>query len=156
MSGYANECNDILKNKKLSLAIISSKIKYSTDLIYRILKIRLDDGDSVKSVNFIDLYSKISDRFGQLDFKILDNFKNRNLISITGLKKYQKIYDRFYPTLASIIDDILTSSIFDRKIILGIEMKSDDLDNLYELFGYEIVDVINDYFEIYSIVGNIE
>ena len=116
---YADECLELL-DKNSNILIISDKIKNSTEIISYIAKKCIIRKENVKIIDFVFLSSEISDRFGQIDFSILDKLKNKEKVFFTGIKRYGKVYDRLYPAFASIVNTLINSSVFEKKIIFEI------------------------------------
>jgi len=135
-----------------NVVVLSDKIKSSTDIVSEIVKRQVDLKKNTKVMDFISFNAEVMDKFGSVDLQVVNEFKKLDCIAIHGFKRYGRVYDKFYPAVASILNSLILSSISEKKIILGVESDTDDMDGLKRLFGEEMLDVIQENFEIYSIV----
>jgi hypothetical protein len=135
-----------------NVTVLSESVNKSDDIVYNFLKSQIDKKVNCISVDFVTLNSTIIDKFSQINLDVLKEFEKFEIVGIVGLKRYGKIYDRFYPAITSILNTLIHNSSFQKRILLSIETKDDDLEKIGDMFGEEFMNMIISDFEIFSII----
>lgn len=138
-----------------SIVIVTNNIVEANKLVAIMIRDLHKKRKSVKYVDFVYVVNTMMDKFGQMNMDLIKELNNNEVIAITNIRSYGKMYDRMMGTFSSFVDSLF-NGVLSKQVIMCLEVDSNELTDIGKIYGDELHRTIDSSFEIYQyIVGEV-
>lgn len=138
-----------------SVAIVTNNITEANKIVSILVRELLKSKTVCRYLDFVYVVNTMIDKFGQMNMELIGQMNSCELISITNIRSYGKMYDRMMGVFSSFVDSLF-NGVMDKSIVMCIEVESNDLGDIGKIYGDELYRTIESSFEIYQYIVGVQ